>query len=90
MLGLVVFKLWALRRDYGGSSSWNQMYKENGTRLWKDCATVVGLSCVLGLPWALAATTYISVTGIYIFTIFNFLQGQYVHGLYTQHISGVL
>lgn len=79
MLGVVVLKLRGLREDGGGSSSWNKMNKEKGTRLWKDCATVVGLSCVLGLPWGLAATTYISLPGIYIFTILNSLQGQYEH-----------
>lgn len=90
MLGLVVFKLWGLRGGRGGSSSWNKMNKEKGTRLWKDCATVVGLSCVLGLPWGFTATTYISLPGIYIFTILNSLQGQYVHDPHTQHFSGVL
>lgn len=82
MLGLVVFKLWELRRDRGGTesnSSWKKVNKEKGSRLWKDCATVLGLSCVLGLPWWLASTTYISLPGIYVFTIINSLQGQYVH-----------
>lgn len=83
MLGIVVFKLWGLRRGHGGSSSWSKTHKEKGTQLWKDCATVVGLSFVLGLPWGLAATTYISVTGIYIFTILNSLQGQYIHNHHT-------
>ncbi|XP_026234874.1 adhesion G-protein coupled receptor G1-like [Anabas testudineus] len=78
MLGVVVLKLRGLREDGGGSSSWNKMNKEKGTRLWKDCATVVGLSCVLGLPWGLAATTYISLPGIYIFTILNSLQGVFI------------
>lgn len=75
MLGLVVFKLWRLRAD---DSGWNKMNREKGSRLWKDCATVLGLSFVLGLPWGLASTTYISLPGLYIFTILNSLQGQYV------------
>ncbi|XP_035537888.1 adhesion G-protein coupled receptor G1-like isoform X2 [Morone saxatilis] len=81
MLGLVVFKLWELRRDRGGtesSSSWKKVNKEKGSRLWKDCATVLGLSCVLGLPWWLASTTYISLHGIYVFTIINSLQGVFL------------
>lgn len=77
MLGLVVFKLWRLRAG-GGSSGWKKMPREKGIRLWKDCATVLGLSCVLGLPWGLAGTTYISLSGIYLFTILNSLQGQYL------------
>ncbi|XP_028999841.1 adhesion G-protein coupled receptor G1-like [Betta splendens] len=75
MLGVVVFKLWGLRRAYGG---WNKTHKEKGTTLWKDCATVVGLSFVLGLPWGLTATTYVSLAGIYIFTVLNSLQGVFI------------
>ncbi|XP_063737790.1 adhesion G-protein coupled receptor G1-like isoform X2 [Eleginops maclovinus] len=75
MLGLVVFKLWRLRARGGGSSGWKKMNRE---RLWKDCTTVLGLSCVLGLPWGLASTTYISYSGIYLFTILNSLQGVFM------------
>lgn len=82
MLGLVVFKLWELRRGSGGVEStggWKTINKEKGSRLWKNSATVLGLSCVLGLPWGLASATYISLPGIYVFTVLNSLQGQYVH-----------
>lgn len=75
MLGLVVFKLWELRR--GGGNGWTNLHKNRGSRLRKDCATVLGLSCVLGLSWGLASTTYVSLPGIYIFTILNALQGQW-------------
>ncbi|XP_030269186.1 adhesion G protein-coupled receptor G3 [Sparus aurata] len=81
MLGLVVFRLWGLRKDRGGidsTSRWKKVNKEKGTRLWKDCATVLGLSCVLGLTWGLASTTYISLSGIYVFTILNSLQGVFM------------
>ncbi|KAL7866485.1 hypothetical protein AOLI_G00142990 [Acnodon oligacanthus] len=46
-------------------------------RFWKDWATLLGLSCVLGLPWGLAFTTNgaISLPGTYIFTILNAFQG---------------
>lgn len=78
MLGLVVFKLWEVKKGRGsGSSSCKNLSKGKGTRLWKDCATVLGLSCVLGIPWGLASTTYISLPGIYTFTVLNCLQGQY-------------
>ncbi|KAI3377619.1 hypothetical protein L3Q82_008775, partial [Scortum barcoo] len=82
MLGLVVFKIWRLRGSSGGihsTGSLKKMNREKGMRLLKDCATVLGLSCLLGLPWGLASTTYISLAGIYVFTILNSLQGQYVH-----------
>ncbi|XP_041831984.1 adhesion G-protein coupled receptor G1-like isoform X2 [Melanotaenia boesemani] len=80
MLGLVVFKLWRIRAGRGGyesSSDWKKMQKEKGPRLWKDCATVLGLSWVLGLPWGVASSTYLNVPlpGIYLFTILNSLQG---------------
>lgn len=88
MLGLVVFRLWGLRKDRGGidsTSRWKKVNKEKGTRLWKDCATVLGLSCVLGLTWGLASTTYISLSGIYVFTILNSLQGKYVYNPYRKY-----
>ncbi|XP_036443293.1 adhesion G-protein coupled receptor G5-like [Colossoma macropomum] len=46
-------------------------------RFWKDWATVLGLSCVLGLPWGLAFTTkgLINLPGVYVFTILNAFQG---------------
>ncbi|XP_030582221.1 adhesion G-protein coupled receptor G1-like [Archocentrus centrarchus] len=81
MLGLVVFKMWTIRkddRDFGSNSDWKNINKEKRKRLWKDSVTVLGLSCVLGLPWGLASTTYISLAGIYVFTIFNSLQGVFV------------
>lgn len=87
MLGLVVFKLLQLRRGGAGSGDWKQVTREKATRLWKECVTVVGLSCMLGLPWGLASTTYMSVPGIYIFTILNSLQGQIVPDPRTEYIQ---
>uniref|UniRef100_A0A1A8LEX6 G protein-coupled receptor 97 n=3 Tax=Nothobranchius pienaari TaxID=704102 RepID=A0A1A8LEX6_9TELE len=81
MLTLVVFKLKRIRGGTGGyesSSDWKKVKKEKWPSLWKNCITVLGLSCVLGLPWALASTAYISLPGIYIFTIFNSLQGWFM------------
>lgn len=87
MLGLVVFKLREVKkgRGSGSSSSWKNLSKEKGNRLWKDCSTVLGLSCVLGLPWGLTTATYISLPGIYAFTVLNCLQGQYGHILSMKH-----
>ena len=64
MLGVVVMKLWG-QRGKG--------------RMWKDWATFLGLSCVLGVPWGLAFCTYgpLSLPGLYLFSIFNCFQGQY-------------
>uniref|UniRef100_A0A3B4GKS3 Adhesion G protein-coupled receptor G3 n=1 Tax=Pundamilia nyererei TaxID=303518 RepID=A0A3B4GKS3_9CICH len=84
MLGLVVFKMLELRRgdrSFGSSSDWKKINKERKKRLWKDCVTVLGLSCVLGLPWGLASTTYVSLAGIYIFTVLNSLQGYRLYSL---------
>ncbi|KAM9410110.1 adhesion G protein-coupled receptor G3-like [Pholidichthys leucotaenia] len=81
MLGLVVFKLWQLRRErrsFGSNSNWKKMLKEKESGLWKDGVTVLGLSYVLGLPWWLISTTFASVTGIYAFTILNSLQGVFI------------
>ncbi|XP_017565258.2 adhesion G-protein coupled receptor G5-like [Pygocentrus nattereri] len=46
-------------------------------RKWKDLATILGLSCVLGLPWGLAFTIYgpLSLAGTYLFNILNAFQG---------------
>lgn len=81
---MVVFKMWGLRQRSRGSrisSSW-KVNDNNWSKLWKDGATVLSLSFVLGLPWGLAGATYVSVTGIYIFTVLNCLQGQDEHVLY--------
>ncbi|XP_023123939.2 adhesion G-protein coupled receptor G5 isoform X1 [Amphiprion ocellaris] len=84
MLGVVVFKLWGLREGNGGfksGSDWKKTSKEKWSRLWKDGATLLGLSCVMGLTWGLASTTYItyiSLPGLYVFTILNSLQGVFI------------
>ncbi|XP_064779511.1 adhesion G protein-coupled receptor G3-like [Oncorhynchus masou masou] len=65
MLGVVVVKLWG-QRGKG--------------RMWKDWATLLGLSCVLGVPWGLAFCTYgpLSLPGLYLFSIFNCFQGVFL------------
>ncbi|XP_024150669.1 adhesion G protein-coupled receptor G3 isoform X2 [Oryzias melastigma] len=81
MLTLVVFKLYLIRSGNMGlknSNQWRNVKKEKGLDLWKKCAAVLILSCVLGLPWGLASTTYISLSGVYVFTILNSLQGLFM------------
>ncbi|KAI5608593.1 adhesion G protein-coupled receptor G3-like, partial [Silurus asotus] len=67
---LIVVKMWQLKMR--GIQTGTKI-----KRLWKDCATVLGLSVVLGLPWGLAFTTYgpLSLPGIYLFTTLNAFQG---------------
>lgn len=78
MVCLVVFKLCGLRKRSRGG--WKKAGDDGGwSRLRRDGATVLGLSCVLGLPWGLAGLTYVSTAGIYSFTVLNSLQGPYEH-----------
>ena len=81
MLALVVVKLWSMRRTTMGfskgmtssNSKW-KLDKEKRSRLCKDLATVMGLSCILGLAWSSSSIIY-SDSGLYLFTILNSLQG---------------
>ncbi|CAG00691.1 unnamed protein product, partial [Tetraodon nigroviridis] len=55
------------------------MNEDSWSRLWRNGATVLCLSCLLGVPWGLAGLTYISdLTGIYLFTVLNSLQGVFM------------
>ncbi|XP_041649187.1 adhesion G-protein coupled receptor G1-like isoform X2 [Cheilinus undulatus] len=76
MLGVVIFKLWGMRRSSEGGG-WHKMNGEKSSRLWKDCTTVLGLSWLLGLSWGLAGISFFML-GIYMFTILNSLQGVFV------------
>lgn len=73
MLGVVLVRL-------GRQRGRGVKHQEGRARLWKDWATVLGLSCVLGLPWGLAFGTYgpLSLPGTYIFTVFNSMQGIFL------------
>ncbi|XP_015223898.2 adhesion G-protein coupled receptor G1-like isoform X2 [Lepisosteus oculatus] len=70
MLGIAVVKMRRLRRS--------RMHREGSW--WKDCMTVLGLGCVLGLPWALAFFAYgpLELPVFYIFTILNSFQGLFL------------
>ncbi|CAL8246752.1 unnamed protein product [Lota lota] len=88
MLALVVVKIWTVRSTSMGfrrgmsssNNKWKLMDKEKRSRMCKDLATVMGLSCVLGLAWSFSYTTYssLSAAGLYLFTILNSLQGVFM------------
>ncbi|XP_048042163.1 adhesion G protein-coupled receptor G3 [Megalobrama amblycephala] len=54
--------------------------KDHQRRAWKDWASLLGLSCVLGVPWVLAFSTHgpLSLTSLYVFTILNSFQGVFI------------
>lgn len=68
---VIVLKLWQLK--WQGVQTGNRL-----RRLWKDWASMLGLSVVLGLPWGLAFSTYgpLGLLGIYLFTTLNAFQGK--------------
>ncbi|XP_077057761.1 adhesion G-protein coupled receptor G5 [Siphateles boraxobius] len=54
--------------------------KDHQRRAWKDWVSLLGLCCVLGVPWCLAFFTHgpLSLTSLYVFTILNSFQGIYI------------
>ncbi|KAJ8417874.1 hypothetical protein AAFF_G00227170 [Aldrovandia affinis] len=58
----------------------NSVRHQEKRRLWRDCVTVLGMACVLGVPWGLAFITYgpLPLPGLYLFTILNSLQGVFM------------
>ncbi|KAJ8369924.1 hypothetical protein SKAU_G00099520 [Synaphobranchus kaupii] len=73
MLGVMVAKLRKMRAN-------SARHREEKGRLWRDCMTLLGMSCVLGVPWGLAFITYgpLPLPGLYLFTILNGLQGLFM------------
>ncbi|XP_035273576.1 adhesion G protein-coupled receptor G3-like [Anguilla anguilla] len=73
MLGVMVAKLRRMRTK-------SAAYQEHKRRLWRDCLTLLGMGCILGIPWGLAFVTYgpLSLPGLYLFTILNGLQGVFM------------
>ncbi|KAF4110630.1 hypothetical protein G5714_007661 [Onychostoma macrolepis] len=73
ILGVVVVKMHKLR-------SQTLQIKDRRRRVWKEWVSLLGLSCVLGVPWALAFSTHgpLSLPALYVFNILNSLQGLFI------------
>lgn len=55
--------------------------KDQQRRAWKDWVSLLGLCCVLGVPWGLAFFTHgpLSLASLYVFTILNSFQGKTIY-----------
>lgn len=71
MLGVVLVKMHKLR-------SRTLQIKDHQRRAWKEWVSILGLSCVLGVPWLLAFSSHgpMSLLSLYVFTILNSFQGK--------------
>lgn len=71
MFGVVLVKMRELR-------SQDVRIKDNKRRVWKDLVSLLGLCCVLGIPWSLAffTRTPLNLPALYMFTILNSFQGK--------------
>uniref|UniRef100_M3XZL7 Adhesion G protein-coupled receptor G3 n=1 Tax=Mustela putorius furo TaxID=9669 RepID=M3XZL7_MUSPF len=74
VLGLVAWKIFTLPRATAG--------KEHGPN-WKGVLTVLGLSSLVGATWWLAILTPLGWSTIYIFALFNSLQGVFIFCWFT-------
>ncbi|XP_043099315.1 adhesion G protein-coupled receptor G3 [Puntigrus tetrazona] len=73
MLGVVLVKMHRLRAQ-------SLQAKDHQRKVWKEWVSLLGLSCVLGVPWAMAFSTHgpLSLPALYVFTILNSLQGLFI------------
>uniref|UniRef100_A0A452V8K8 Adhesion G protein-coupled receptor G3 n=1 Tax=Ursus maritimus TaxID=29073 RepID=A0A452V8K8_URSMA len=69
VLGLVAWKIFTLPRATTG--------REQGPS-WKGFLTVLGLSSLVGVTWWLAILTPLGLSTIYVFSLFNSLQGVFI------------
>lgn len=74
VLALVAWKIVTLPSATAG--------KERG-QTWKSVFTVLGLSSLVGMTWGLAVLTPLGLSTIYIFALFNSLQGVFIFGWFT-------
>lgn len=69
VLALVAWKIFTLPSVTAG--------KGQG-QTWKSVLTVLGLSSLVGMTWGLAVLTPLGLSTVYIFTLFNSLQGLFI------------
>ncbi|XP_061243315.1 adhesion G protein-coupled receptor G3 isoform X2 [Bos javanicus] len=69
ILSLVSWKIFTLSSATAG--------KEKGQH-WKGVLTLLGLSCLVGLPWGLALLTSLGQFTAYVFALFTSLQGVFI------------
>ncbi|XP_047384868.1 adhesion G protein-coupled receptor G3 [Sciurus carolinensis] len=74
VLALVAWKIFTLPRVTAG--------KEQGQN-WKTVLTILGLSSLVGVTWGLAILTPLGLSTIYIFALFNSLQGVFIFCWFT-------
>ncbi|XP_025745008.1 adhesion G protein-coupled receptor G3 isoform X2 [Callorhinus ursinus] len=74
VLGLVAWKIFTLPSATAG--------KGQGPT-WKGVFTVLGLSSLVGVTWWLAILTPLGRSTIYVFAVFNSLQGVFIFGWFT-------
>ncbi|KAM5207103.1 adhesion G protein-coupled receptor G3 [Hipposideros larvatus] len=69
VLGLVAWKIFTLSSATAGKQQ---------RRHWKGFLTLLGLSSLVGMTWGLAILTPLGLSTIYVFTLFNSLQGVFI------------
>ncbi|KAG1941340.1 adhesion G protein-coupled receptor G3 isoform X2 [Pimephales promelas] len=72
MLAVVLGKMRKLRSQ--------ALQVKDQRRAWKDWVSLLGLCCVLGVPWGMAFFTHgpLSLTSLYVFTVLNGFQGIFI------------
>lgn len=69
VLGLVAWKIFTLSSATAG--------KEQG-QSWKSVLTILGLSSLVGMTWGLSILTPLALSTVYVFAVFNSLQGVFI------------
>ncbi|KAK1330676.1 hypothetical protein QTO34_010876 [Cnephaeus nilssonii] len=69
VLGLLAWKIFTLSSATAGKEQ---------RRHWKGVLTLLGLSSLVGMTWGLAILTPLGLATIYIFALFNSLQGVFI------------
>ncbi|KAM7423607.1 hypothetical protein PAMA_000117 [Pampus argenteus] len=72
MLGVIVRRVVTLRHC--------KEFEKSNSRIKRDVCTLMGISTLLGITWGLAFFSfgYLTIPGIYLFSILNSLQGLFI------------